>query len=584
MNKPTCEVCGSTEIVKQDGVFVCQDCGCKYSVEDVKNRMNEEKNVMPVEPFSPPENFEEPVMPSSVVAYNAEALLKRANMFLEDGEWRSAAEYCEKVLDIEPENGDAYLGKLMAEVHAHRQEELENSARPFGESNAYKKAVRFGDEDRVAFLTECSEKVSRRVEQENLQAYYASAIQMLDMAASEDACFQAETMFRSISGYEQADAYAQKCVEKADFFHKEYIYIEACRLMNATRGPGVQPAVVLAQAEEMFRSIPDYRDANFKMDQCRRLIFELNENERRAQLRKEAKRIQGHIRRKRAKKVLITFLIIVLVLVLGAVAVWAAYFPLRYSKANKLEEEGKYEEAYALFSKLEYPTVLFPEGEYYSNSRDRARKVKSSLDVEKLAEAEVGDVVEFGMYEQDNNKKNGPEPIEWRVVKETDGVLILLSEKALDCQPYEKDIINDYDSYYDDYDDHAVYKSVSWSSCSLRNWLNSSFYSDAFISNDKKQLVQMNGDRVAVPAENVMSTPNTSYYEYRECEPTPYAVVEGAFKDGKNGPCIWWTSTPGKSTGSALAVNEDGKVQSNGYWANSDAIAVRPVIYVEIDD
>lgn len=41
MKKLTCEMCGSTDIIKQDGVFVCQTCGCKYSVEEAKKMMIE---------------------------------------------------------------------------------------------------------------------------------------------------------------------------------------------------------------------------------------------------------------------------------------------------------------------------------------------------------------------------------------------------------------------------------------------------------------------------------------------------------------------------------------------------------------
>jgi len=41
MKQLTCEICGSTDVMKQDGVFVCQTCGCKYSVEDVKRMMIE---------------------------------------------------------------------------------------------------------------------------------------------------------------------------------------------------------------------------------------------------------------------------------------------------------------------------------------------------------------------------------------------------------------------------------------------------------------------------------------------------------------------------------------------------------------
>ena len=53
---------------------------------------------------------------------NVAPLLKRAFMFLEDGDWNSANEYCEKVLDQDPDNGEAYLGKLMAELKVDYRE------------------------------------------------------------------------------------------------------------------------------------------------------------------------------------------------------------------------------------------------------------------------------------------------------------------------------------------------------------------------------------------------------------------------------------------------------------------------------
>ena len=36
MKALTCEMCGSTNLVKEGGVFVCQSCGTKYSVEEAK--------------------------------------------------------------------------------------------------------------------------------------------------------------------------------------------------------------------------------------------------------------------------------------------------------------------------------------------------------------------------------------------------------------------------------------------------------------------------------------------------------------------------------------------------------------------
>ena len=41
MKRITCEMCGSTDLIKDNGVFICQSCGCKYSVEEAKKLMIE---------------------------------------------------------------------------------------------------------------------------------------------------------------------------------------------------------------------------------------------------------------------------------------------------------------------------------------------------------------------------------------------------------------------------------------------------------------------------------------------------------------------------------------------------------------
>ena len=41
MKQLTCEMCGSTDLIKDGGVFVCQSCGCKYSIEEAKRMIIE---------------------------------------------------------------------------------------------------------------------------------------------------------------------------------------------------------------------------------------------------------------------------------------------------------------------------------------------------------------------------------------------------------------------------------------------------------------------------------------------------------------------------------------------------------------
>lgn len=42
MKQLICEMCGGTDLVKEGGVFVCQTCGCKYSVEEARKLMSDD--------------------------------------------------------------------------------------------------------------------------------------------------------------------------------------------------------------------------------------------------------------------------------------------------------------------------------------------------------------------------------------------------------------------------------------------------------------------------------------------------------------------------------------------------------------
>ena len=75
---------------------------------------------------------------------NVAPLLERAFMFLEDGNWASANEYCEKVLDSDPKNATAYLGKLMAELKVKKQENLKDCAQPFEGGRRIRLGVEIG--------------------------------------------------------------------------------------------------------------------------------------------------------------------------------------------------------------------------------------------------------------------------------------------------------------------------------------------------------------------------------------------------------------------------------------------------------
>ena len=86
-----------------------------------------------------------PAQAAAGAVATTESLLRRAFMFLEDGDWQSADEYAEKVLDIEPETARAYLVKAMAELKIRTQEQLYDFP-GFENNQNTKKALRFGND------------------------------------------------------------------------------------------------------------------------------------------------------------------------------------------------------------------------------------------------------------------------------------------------------------------------------------------------------------------------------------------------------------------------------------------------------
>lgn len=88
------------------------------------------------------------INPNATVA----SLLRRAYLFLEDAEWQTADTYFEKILDVEPENAQAYLGKLLAELQVSSISELQTCDKDFEESSNWKKALRFADKELSEYI------------------------------------------------------------------------------------------------------------------------------------------------------------------------------------------------------------------------------------------------------------------------------------------------------------------------------------------------------------------------------------------------------------------------------------------------
>ncbi len=164
---------------------------------------------------------------------NVAPLLKRVFMYLEDEDFDSADEYCERILDIDPENALGYLGKLMAELHVRKQEDLPDQWQPFDTNINYQKILRFGDEKLKATLTGYAEHIKSK-ENAHLNEIYTQAKDAMAKARTKKDYERAGQLFGSIREYLDSATLVDKCFEKAEIIRKDAVLAEAKSLMNGT--------------------------------------------------------------------------------------------------------------------------------------------------------------------------------------------------------------------------------------------------------------------------------------------------------------------------------------------------------------
>lgn len=491
---------------------------------------------------------------------NTAPLLKRVFMFLEDGNWQEADEYCEKVLDIEPECAEAYLGKLMAERNISRRESLASCNEPFDTDNNYQKAIRFGDEKLKAELGDYINQIKVRNENARMANIYNKAQATLRNARCEQDYRNAAWAFKSISDFMDAAKLAEHCKAKAEEARKDAIYNDARCKMTSKR------EATLNEAIKLFQTISGWRDADEQICACQRKIEEAAREE--AELLAWAKK-----QAKKRKKIFaigtpIVCACIVFLIVLNTIIIPS----VKYSSAMKLYNAGNIVEA--------YEALIALDG--YKDSASKAKEIRGQYIAEKLKIAKVGDYVAFGAYEQDNNTSNGKEDIEWLVLEVKDGKALVISKYALDRKPY-----------------NASYTDVTWETCTLRKWLNKEFINAAFSADEKAMI-----PTVTVPSDKnpdystnpgnatqdqvfLLSIAEANKYcssdSARRCEPTDYAVANGAW-ESDSGNCWWWLRSPGYVQNFAAIVYDCGDVNFYDYYYDSiNDIAVRPALWIDLN-
>ena len=203
---------------------------------------------------------------SGVSSYSVSSLLDRGYLFLEDEEWDKADAIFERVLDLEPRNPNAYLGKMLIQSGCKNLEELLQSPIVISTLRDYKSYVRFSDDEIIQKVKE------HDIIKKEYDEKYQNAVSKLSEYTKTEELAEAISVLESLGDYNNSSSTANKW--KAVLFSKRKAeaqrkYDEAMEHMKAR---SIQRTL---EAREFFAELGGFSDAEAKLIECDNLIAEL---------------------------------------------------------------------------------------------------------------------------------------------------------------------------------------------------------------------------------------------------------------------------------------------------------------------
>ena len=185
----------------------------------------------------------------------------------------------------------------------------------------------------------------------------------------------------------------------------------------------------------------------------------------------------------------------------------------------------------------------------------------------------VGSIIKFGSYDQDNNYNNGDEDIEWIVLEVKDDKLLLLSKYVLDATQYT----------------YSEYGSAWKDSCAY-DYLIDNIYTDAFSYQERQKLTTgtidtEKGSFTSTDMVFTLSSDEVQKYadvvsNIYDCYPTEYAKAEGvavSSSEDTTGMSYWWVRDE-SAFGTVMAPSSVAWV---GTQYKETKHGVRPAIWVD---
>ncbi len=317
---------------------------------------------------------------------NANSLIERAYIFIEDREWDNANEYLERALDINPKNAEAYLGKLLVELHVASKEDLNNCENSFENSNNYQKAVKYANSSLKNELLIYIDNINKRNKEKILENDYVKAYSIMDSADDETDYKNAADLFKTLGNYKDANEKYEYSLLQSEICKQEDIYTKACALLDSRMLNLSRRIRSFEKALDMFASIIKYKDSEDKLSCCKSQIVELKK--------------KFELRQKRIKRLIVVTASSMAVIIVLSIIVHKVIVPeYKYNTAISEYEAGNYQKALSIFTEIKG----------YKDSVDKALDSQYTLALQQYEEKQYAE--SYSNYSAIKNYKDANDKI-----------------------------------------------------------------------------------------------------------------------------------------------------------------------------
>lgn len=196
---------------------------------------------------------------------NLSGLIDRAYLFLEGRDWELADECLETVLNNDPRNAEAYIGKLMITLKVNRRDNLSEATHDFERDVDYQRVLRFGNDEQVAHVKNALEMVKGKAYEKK----YKDAVYKCENTIYPAILLECAGFFEELGDYKDSARLAVECrarAQKAEERQKEDTYKFYVGLSNDDNIDKVRVAL------KYFEANTGYKNCREMAEKCRRLI------------------------------------------------------------------------------------------------------------------------------------------------------------------------------------------------------------------------------------------------------------------------------------------------------------------------